>query len=141
MPRLPRVLAALVAGTTAFAPVPAPPPLHQGRVFTKADDTRCLTGGAVGALLSVRACDDQTPGQRWYQASTGALYNGLNCIRAEGALVRVAACNGGDPAQDWWFIEEIRSGRYGPCLTDEGDGTVRLQPCTWTLNQKWISSS
>ncbi|GLW33284.1 ricin-type beta-trefoil lectin domain protein [Actinoplanes regularis] len=144
MRRITRLLAMLTTGL-ATAPIPAPPPLHQGQIFTKADRGWCLTGGPIGTIVSTRPCDNATPGQQWFQASTGRFYNGENCISAEGTTVRVAACEGGEPAQDWWFVEVIRNGRYGPCLNEEsrsaGIGTVRLRTCTWTLNQKWISSS
>ncbi|WIM94549.1 RICIN domain-containing protein [Actinoplanes oblitus] len=146
MRRITRAIATLTAGFAAAAPLPAPPPLHQGWIMTRADGTRCLTGGAVGSILSTRPCSPETPGQDWFQASTGAFYNGPNCIRAEGTVVRVAACDGADPAQDWWFVSVIRSGRYGPCLTEEtidrsGTGVVRLRTCTWRRDQKWRSAS
>ncbi|WP_189336644.1 RICIN domain-containing protein [Actinoplanes ianthinogenes] len=142
MRRVARVIATLTAGFAAAAPLPAPPPLHQGWIVTKADHTRCLTGGAIGSILRVLPCSNETPGQNWFQASTGKFYNGENCIRAEGAVVRVAACDGTDPAQEWWFVDVIRSGRYGPCLTEENSsGTVRLRDCTWRRNQKWRSTS
>ncbi len=145
MRRITRLLAMLTTGL-ATAPIPAPPPLHQGRIFAKADSNRCLTGGPIGTVVSTRPCADETPGQQWFQASTGTFYNGENCIRAESTIVRVAACAGGTPDQDWWFVEVIRNGRDGPCLTEEkidssGYGTVRLRACTWQLDQKWISSS
>jgi hypothetical protein len=146
MHRITRFLATLTAGMSASAPVAMPPPLHQGRIFTNADSSRCLTGGPIGTVLSTRPCRDGAPGQEWFQASTGTFYNGENCFRAEGAIVRVAACNGADPAQQWWFVEEIRSGRDGLCLTEEkvapsGYGKVRLRSCTFKVNQKWVSAS
>ncbi|GIF16590.1 RICIN domain-containing protein [Actinoplanes teichomyceticus] len=144
MRRITRFLATVMAGMTATAPVPAPPPLHQGKIVTRADSTRCLTGGPIGTIVSTRPCGDGVPGQHWYQASTGKFYNGENCVSAEGPVARVAECNGADPAQAWWFVKVLRNGRYGPCLTEEhidenGYGTVRLRPCTWQRNQKWRS--
>jgi Ricin-type beta-trefoil lectin domain len=141
MRRITRFLTALTTGMAASAPVAAPPPLHQGWIHPKADDSRCLTGGMVGTLLSVRRCGDGSPGQEWFQASTGTFYNGDNCMRSEGTLVRVAACNSADPAQDWWFAGTIRNGRHGPCLTGESDGQVRLRPCTGQAEQQWVSTS
>ena len=146
MRRIARVLATFTTAVAAAAPIPAPPPLHQGQIVPWTDSTRCLTGGPIGTTLSTRPCEAGTPGQDWFQASTGTFYNGSDCIRAEGTVVRVAACNGADPAQDWWFVEVIRSGRHGACLTEEGVdaagiGTVRLRPCTWRRDQKWTSSS
>ncbi|MFI1994994.1 ricin-type beta-trefoil lectin domain protein [Actinoplanes sp. NPDC020271] len=141
MRRLTRFLAALTTGMAASAPVVAPPPLHQGWIRPKADDSRCLTGGAAGTILSLRPCGDGTAGQEWFQASTGKFYNGENCIRSEGTVVRVAACNGADPAQEWWFVDTIRNGRYGPCLTEEHNGQVRLRACTGRIEQKWVSTS
>ncbi|GAA4588982.1 hypothetical protein BJY16_008746 [Actinoplanes octamycinicus] len=146
MQRSTRALAALTAGFAAAAPLPAPPPLHQGSIVTWSDSTRCLTGGAVGSVLSTRPCSNGAVGQQWFQASTGAFYNGENCVRAEGTVVRVAPCDGADPAQDWWFVKVIRSGRHGRCLTEEtvdraGTGTVRLRDCTWRRDQKWRSGS
>ncbi len=91
-------------------------------------------------ILTTRPCEGGNPGQEWFQASTGKFYNDENCIRAEGTVVRVAACNGADPAQEWWFAEEIRNGQYGPCLTEERNGRVRLRTCTWRIEQKWVSS-
>src|SRR5690349_9849817 len=119
MRRITRFLATLTAGMAASAPVATPPPLHQGWISTKADRSRCLTGGPIGTVLSTRPCGNGMPGQEWFQASSGKFYNGENCFRAEGTVVRVAECDGADPAQEWWFVEEIRSGRHGPCLTEE----------------------
>lgn len=141
MRRITRFLAALTTGLAAAAPVPAPPPLHQGWILTKADNSRCLTGGTTGTLLSVRPCGNGTPGQEWFQASTGKFYNGENCIRAEGTLVRVAECNGADPTQEWSITEAIRNGQYGPCLTEERNGKVRLRACTGKIEQKWVAGS
>jgi hypothetical protein len=141
MRRITRFLTALTTGMAASAPIPAPPPLHQGWILARADTSRCLTGGPIGTVLSTRRCGNDTPGQDWFQASTGKFYNGENCIRAEGTVVRVAECNGSDPAQEWWLTEEIRNGEYGPCLTEEHNGRVRLRACTWRIEQKWVISS
>ncbi|WP_203829783.1 RICIN domain-containing protein [Actinoplanes palleronii] len=146
MRRITRLLATATTGMVAAAPIPAPPPLHQGWIVTRADSARCLTGGTIGTVVSTRPCGGDTPGQAWFQASAGTFYNGENCVRADRAVMRVAACDGGDPAQEWSFVTVLRSEASGACLTEEninslGYGTVRLRDCTWQRNQKWRSTS
>ncbi|MFC9944243.1 RICIN domain-containing protein [Streptomyces pratensis] len=119
-----------------------------GQTLTGRQSGKCLSGGSVGAQLTIRTCDGAAD-QRWEfrpdgtARSQGLCMDLVGASKDNGAAIRVAICTGAAAQQFHLNATEDLVARFAAKCVDvydrrSADGTrAVLWPCTGAANQTW----